>query len=99
VATSFRPNRGLELELKPDPRVQAVVNARVQAALMVAQRIAAGFAASGDYARSLAAEGNRLYSTDPGSWAQEMGAPSKNTPARAPLRKAAISVGAVIGHE
>ena len=96
MATRFRPNRALEVELLADPEVKAAVDPRARPALTVARRLAAGFADTGAYARSLDVEGNRLFSTDPGAWAQELGAPSKNTPARAPLRKAAISVGAVI---
>jgi len=96
MAARFLPNPTLEQELKLSPLVEAKMNARAEAALRVAQSLAAGFAKTGAYASSFDVDGNRLFNTDPGAIAQELGAPSKNTPARAPLRKAAISVGAVV---
>jgi hypothetical protein len=82
------PNFAAQLEAETAPtRAEAA-----REALRHAQAIARGLGGTGDYARSLAADGDRLLTDDPAGHLIEWG--SINNPPYAPLRKAVEAVGA-----
>jgi hypothetical protein len=79
-------------ELGRDPQVVAVLEATAAEALVRARAIARGIPDGEAYARSLRADGTRLVSTHPDAEAIEYG--TADSTVHAPLRRAAIAVGA-----
>lgn len=89
---TYIPNPAFEEQLAADPRVKAVLNAYARRAGTYAVAVGRSIADTGDYARSIEVEDNRVATTDPAGHIIEWGS-SRNRPF-APLRKAAEQTGA-----
>jgi hypothetical protein len=89
----FRRNPRFESQMKRDPRYQASIRARVEA--VVVPRVKARADAAGEpymprggrgVEVEQSADAVQVVNTDHGAWIAEVGSPSRNTPAHAPLR-------------
>jgi len=87
----FTVNYAFAEQMKRDPKVRVVLEARTQAALVRSRQIAAQYRDTGDYEESLVAEGNTLATTDFAGHIIEWG--GANMSPRGILRKAAEQVG------
>ena len=92
MTTTFRPNPRAADELADQPSVRAHLEATATEAGQATRRIAATFARTRAFERSIEVAGARVLTTDRAGPLIEFG--SANNPPYAPLRRAAIEVGA-----